>query len=166
MAIDFNQPIRVSVVNLVKRCPTHLMCMWLGLDSPLSVSEIRRARPNRPGTGCLTRAENAGRIRWFVDNGWSDPIEIDVGIPGERDVDWPVRDGNHRLAAAILLRHESILAKCDGEASILEELVVEKSVLPSHKKFFYYAISPGWLFSTSTRNTMYQLCRRLLCMKN
>jgi hypothetical protein len=35
-------------------------------------------------------------------HGWTDAIEVDVGVPALRcHVDWPVQEGNHRLAAAI-----------------------------------------------------------------
>ena len=62
------------------------------------------------------------RIAWLVANGWSDPIEVDVGIPVLGfHVNWPVTDGNHRLAAAIYRGDERILASVSGQVSYIEE---------------------------------------------
>lgn len=56
------------------------------------------------------------RIAWLVVNGWADPIRMDVGVPALGcHVNWPVQDGNHRLAAAIYRKDESILASVDGD---------------------------------------------------
>ena len=55
------------------------------------------------------------RIAYLVVHGWQDAIQIDVGIPALRCyVDWPVLDGNHRLAAAIYRRDPTILASVSG----------------------------------------------------
>lgn len=67
---------------------------------------------------------HAGRIAYFVKQGWHDAIGIDVGVPelGCR-VMWPVQDGNHRLAAAIYRGDESILADIDGSVAFAVELL-------------------------------------------
>lgn len=58
---------------------------------------------------------HATRIAFLVTNGWRDAIEIDVGIPWmQLHVDWPVLDGNHRLAAAAIRGDKEILALVGG----------------------------------------------------
>lgn len=59
---------------------------------------------------------HAQRIAFLVEHGWTDPIEIDVGVPSMGcHVDWPVLDGNHRLAAASLRGDLEILAMVGGD---------------------------------------------------
>lgn len=70
-----------------------------------------------------TAEMHAGRIAFLVENGWQDPIEIDVGIPSMRCyVDWPVLDGNHRLAAASLRSDSDILAVVGGDLDFALDL--------------------------------------------
>jgi len=55
---------------------------------------------------------HAGRAAWLAVNGWGDPISIEAS-----DIErghWPIADGNHRLAAAILLGDEEIEAEIGG----------------------------------------------------
>ena len=58
-----------------------------------------------------------GRIRHLMSDGWSDAIEIDVGIPALNYAGpaWPVTDGNHRLAAAALRGDALILVQVTGQ---------------------------------------------------
>lgn len=63
------------------------------------------------------------RIAFFVRSGWSDPIFIDVGIPElGLNIEWPVMDGNHRLAAAILRNDITILAEISGSIDLINQL--------------------------------------------
>lgn len=56
--------------------------------------------------------EHLGRIQWLADNGWEDPIFMEVGF----DIRvWPVTDGNHRLCAAILRGDTTITVECFGD---------------------------------------------------
>jgi hypothetical protein len=67
--------------------------------------------------------EHAARIAFLMQNGWSDSIEIDVGVPSLGCwVDWPVLDGNHRLAAASLRGDAEILATVSGSLDYAMEL--------------------------------------------
>lgn len=71
--------------------------------------------------------ENARRIAYLANVGWTDPISVDVGIPdaGFTPV-WPIDDGNHRLAAAILQGRPYIEAHISGQTDIIEELVYDE----------------------------------------
>lgn len=68
---------------------------------------------------------HAGRIRYLAEHGWSDAIELDVGVPvlGYWGPDWPCTDGNHRLAAAILRRDTHILVDVAGQIDHASELL-------------------------------------------
>ena len=70
-----------------------------------------------PVEGCGSAAQHIGRIRYLARHGWSDPIEIDVGVPclGYHGPQWLVIDGNHRLWAATLRGDASILADIAGQ---------------------------------------------------
>lgn len=66
---------------------------------------------------------HAARIAYLVENGWPDAIEVDVGVPSMFcHVDWPVTDGNHRLAAAAYRGDVSILASVGGSLDYALEL--------------------------------------------
>lgn len=66
---------------------------------------------------------HAGRIAWLAKTGWTDTIELDVGIPGITPIGtWPVLDGNHRLYAAIFREDLSIEASVSGSIDFAEEL--------------------------------------------
>lgn len=93
---------------------------WNGMGmnyAPISLDEVMASDlaplPLCGGDGdphWLTRAEHTGRIRWLIENGWSDPIEIKL-----TNYIWPIADGNHRLAAAFLCGHVAIPATVEGE---------------------------------------------------
>jgi hypothetical protein len=66
---------------------------------------------------------HAARIAFFVKNESEDPIEIDVGVPALMCyVDWPVTDGNHRLAAAIYAKRPFIKASVGGDLNYAKKL--------------------------------------------
>jgi hypothetical protein len=64
-------------------------------------------------------ARHVARIAWLVENGWADPIQIDVGcpsFPGWRPF-WPITDGNHRFAAALYREDATIALEWGGEVA-------------------------------------------------
>lgn len=60
---------------------------------------------------------HVGRVRFLMESGWDDPIELDVGAPvlNYDGPAWKVIDGNHRLAAAALRGDEHILVSVAGQ---------------------------------------------------
>lgn len=66
-----------------------------------------------------------GRIRYLVQHGWSDPIEVDVGVPvlGYAGPNWPITDGNHRLAAAAVRKDSTILVDVAGQVDHASSLL-------------------------------------------
>lgn len=86
--------------------------------------------------------DHIARIAYLVVQGWDDPIEIDVGVPALNCwVDWPVTDGNHRLAAAIVRGDEVIRADLTGSCEHMVELFGEtpRTRLASHHATFAQA---------------------------
>lgn len=68
-----------------------------------------------------TPDDHAARIAWLVKFGWDDdPIELDFGIPSLGHCWYPLLDGHHRLAAAILRNDEWIMASCSGDTKEIE----------------------------------------------
>lgn len=67
--------------------------------------------------------EHARRIAWFVRHGWSEPLDIDVGVPGLWVPRWCVMDGNHRLAAALVSRRSHVAAQVSGSVEYAWELL-------------------------------------------
>ena len=72
--------------------------------APIEVSEVEaigaelRLSPEFASRGSCSRAEHIRRIAWFVAHSDSKPITVLRSWA----VKWPVKDGNHRLAAAII----------------------------------------------------------------
>lgn len=79
--------------------------------------------PDRGLDGWESHDEHIQRIAYLVVHGWADPIVLDVGVPSLRCyVDWPVLDGNHRVAAAIYRKDPTILASVSGSVDHAFEL--------------------------------------------
>lgn len=84
------------------------------------------AAPKQPQYGCPVLGEDPSlldwaRVAWFVVNGWSEPIEVDVGIPAFACPP-QLDDGRHRLAAAWYRGDATILANCGGSCDLIEEM--------------------------------------------
>jgi len=87
---------------------------WEGVECVIEPAEVLQAvRMDclRPWDAeLLTREHHIERIAWFVVNGWTDTIELDIGAPDLGwTAGWPIQDGNHRFAAAIV-RGDSLVA--------------------------------------------------------
>lgn len=71
----------------------------------------------------ITVQDHAARIAFLMREGWSDPVEVDVGVPSQNYFPvWMWTDGNHRIAAAIMLAHETISAEIAGDLDYAEEI--------------------------------------------
>lgn len=71
----------------------------------------------------ITPLHHASRIAFLMKAGWADPMDIDVGIPSmDCYPTWMWSDGNHRLAAAIMLNHQNIEANVAGDLDYASEL--------------------------------------------
>jgi hypothetical protein len=135
----------VSVPRLSMVCNPFVEPPWEEVAG-LTVVGVRQAmndgfhelQPYSAGTRSKhwTVEDHIARIAYLAITGWTDPIEVDVGIPHMNCwVDWPVTDGNHRLAAAIARGDEFILASVAGCCSYMREVLGRFSRspgLPSH----------------------------------
>lgn len=106
--------VRISVARLKTLAnPLGDQC-W---NVPVSLEDVEFALKNRMyhTIGDSTLA-HAGRIAYYVQFGWTTPIQIDVGVPcaGYTPI-WLVTDGNHRLAAAIFMHKRYIEAEVSGQ---------------------------------------------------
>lgn len=74
--------------------------------------------PNLP-----SQAQHAARIAYLAQQGWTDAISIDVGVPAlGHFVSWPYEDGNHRICAAIIRGDTHIEADVSGDIDHAEEI--------------------------------------------
>jgi hypothetical protein len=70
-----------------------------------------------------TRLQHAARIAYLMDAGWSDSMQIDIGIPSLGFMpEWPYEDGNHRLCAAIMRNDDTINVEFSGDIDFAVEL--------------------------------------------
>ena len=74
-----------------------------------------------------TKQDHINRIAWLVVNGWDDHIVLDVGVPElNLCVQWPLVDGNHRFAAAIVRKDTVIECEIPGSEHHIQSLFFEK----------------------------------------
>lgn len=112
-------PVRIGVRKLQALCDPFRSRIWGSFT--INKAMVRQAlsdntlQPSyRSGSG--DPYYHAGRIAWFYLRGWTDAIDVEVGCPALHCyVDWPVQDGNHRLAAAILRGDREIKALVGGD---------------------------------------------------
>lgn len=121
----------LSVRMLESRCSPFTTIVW-DTDRPVLPEDVRESLENQtlisPEEAAATPNaaqslhQHAARIAWLVTNNWSEPIEVDVGVPSlGYEPAWPVTDGNHRLAAAIYREDVAIAADCAGETEVIEK---------------------------------------------
>jgi hypothetical protein len=118
-------PVRLPLVKVTARWNPLTDCPWNCV--PFTLADIRRFKPRMQSLPVEDDAfdwrPHAGRIRYLAKHGWKDPIQLDAGIPSLNCyVDWPIQDGNHRLAAAILRGDDGILAQVAGDLEYALEL--------------------------------------------
>lgn len=93
------------------------------VGAAISAGRLEPASFSADGNDVWNRSRHIERIAYLVVNGWNGPIEIDVGIPVMGfSMEWPVQDGNHRLAAAIYRGDATIQASVGGQIDYANEL--------------------------------------------
>lgn len=77
------------------------------------------------------RRYHINRIAYLVVHGWTDSIEVDVGVPFlGYNPDWIIIDGNHRFAASLYRGDETIKALLGGDINYgLELLEITKDTV-------------------------------------
>jgi hypothetical protein len=107
---DLQMTTRLNVRNLADLCGCYHALVWGSIDKPIQPVEV-------DSTDAWTREEHINRIAWFVIHGWDTPIEIKIDGVSSRDnffCGWPVVDGLHRVAAALVRLDDSIEAVVTG----------------------------------------------------
>lgn len=131
--LDFNYPVAVPLVNFAKAGLIPFAGVWEDypislsvLDSkiqkndlnPFSFSDFNQSQYH--GLGCY---DHEGRIAHFVVGGVDLPIEVDISCSGVHALDWPVSDGNHRLAGAYIRGDFEILCNFSGDVDLIEQFI-------------------------------------------
>lgn len=92
---DISKPLRIEEVE---------QCLLAGDEQQHAPFPPAWAPRQLPEAQC--RERHIQKIAWFARNGFTKPLEVDVGIPHMNCyVKWFVQDGNHRLAAGIVRLH-------------------------------------------------------------
>lgn len=105
-------PKRVRIASILKHWDPFLVLLLVYEEASEKLREIL-PEPYAPAADRLTNEWHWGRVRFLLENPVEDPIVIAI-YDEERLV---VRDGNHRLCAAILRGEEKILAKFESAAT-------------------------------------------------
>lgn len=115
---------------------------WPGFQRPITDADIRKQvvkyqvnprsfkDPAKRSGDIFTRKriDHVRSIAYFVSEGWSEPILVDLGIPSQGFLpEWPVDDGNHRLRAAIFRKDKYIRASVCGEVNFINSLRYHKN---------------------------------------
>jgi hypothetical protein len=113
-------PVDIKVSRLARHCDPFRDCPWGIRVTRLDVWKalLERRLVSVPGT-----MDHAGRIAFLVENPATDAIEVDVGAPELGfHVSWFLLDGNHRFAAALYARRETISASVGGSLAYAKQL--------------------------------------------
>lgn len=128
--VDCNPVMQIPVASLALLCDPYAGRVWdLEDHEKLRLDRIRFNLEN--GLTCSrsysdseerwTLARHERRVAYFMQRGWLDPIEIDVGVPELHYYPvWMITDGNHRFAAAIALGLTSIRSRIQGSVSLVK----------------------------------------------
>lgn len=122
----------VSVVCLRKLCDPFAQPPWAevagltidGVRQAMQAGvELAHAYSAKDREASWTVEDHIARIAYLVQQGWHEPIKVDVGVPHLGSyVEWPIMDGNHRLAAAIVRGDTHILASVSGCEDTMRQL--------------------------------------------
>lgn len=135
---------KINVRNLADLCGCFHALVWNDLEEPIQPLEVLRvigeqnpnllnpfSEPPPDSSTIWSREDHVQRIGWFVENGWDDPITLDFrSMDPMRTVSsdqfwcgWPVADGLHRVAAAVVRLDDYIEARIEGSLKHHSELL-------------------------------------------
>ena len=114
-------PVLIPVKKIAKHCNPFKGFPWE--EGEVRKADVTKALKENRLVATPDGTDHAGRIAYLVLNEAFDAIEVDVGIPAIGYAPhWMVQDGNHRLAAAIYAKRESILASVAGQIDYASSL--------------------------------------------
>lgn len=94
---------------------------WIWNSRPVDSwpEALRFAEPiGTPVAPDSSSLKHAGRVRWLITHGWTDPIDVEVG-----GTTWPILDGNHRLVAAALRGDLHVSVRLSGWVDLANQLL-------------------------------------------
>lgn len=114
-------PVKIFVKKLAKHCNPFKALLWE--EGAVSRADVTKALKANRVVSTPDSTDHAGRIAYLVLNEALDAIVVDVGIPSLGFCPaWMILDGNHRLAAAIYAKRETILASVSGSVEHAKHL--------------------------------------------
>lgn len=134
---------RLNVRNVADLCGCFHALVWNSLDEPIQPIDVLRVIAKKdaghlnpypepaPGSSSCqwTRDDHIQRIAWFVVHGWDIPIEVNLqNQPDDFYPGWPVADGLHRVAAALVRLDEYIEAVIAGSLKNHIDLLSTSSI--------------------------------------
>ena len=126
--------LKVSVPKLREMADPFICDVW-SCGSVLTKEDVANSIHSRrykvapyPGQGQglepWSLQDHADRVAYLVVFGWCEPIQVDVGVPYLGVMpQWPVSDGNHRLAAAIFAGLQTIDAEVSGDCELISQIL-------------------------------------------
>lgn len=120
-------PVFIPVARLVALCDP-FSNPWG--SRPFTVKHVERAIQEGqlldlpyPEDRSWSREQHIQRIAWLSTYGWEKAVEVDVGVPSQGCVPfWPLLDGNHRLAAAVVRGDTYVLSSVSGDIDYAHSL--------------------------------------------
>lgn len=103
-------PVWIDSRRIAALCNPFTLSPW---GDPVCTADVAQAIITGRLVADPGGADHAGRIAYLVQHEASDPIQLDIAVPGLGDSGlWPVEDGNHRLAAAIFAKRPVWFSVC------------------------------------------------------
>lgn len=114
--------VRVPVKNLLNVVNPFEKPPWY--CRPFTIEEVWKAVDEErfqegPTPNWYSIDDHIERIAYFVSEGWDEDDYTPEFVVSEED--WPLGDGNHRFAAAVVRGDELIKILIDGDLTIAEE---------------------------------------------
>jgi hypothetical protein len=135
--IDGDSVFQVPVARLRNLCDPIQVNPW---GCQISPREVKKAvetgkfqtTPWKKSPRRLTSKErkyHIERVAYFVVHAWSDPIDLDVGVPSLGCyVRWLIQDGNHRFYAAVIRGDQFILSTLSGDLNHAQEMLGVRAI--------------------------------------
>lgn len=129
---DGDLVLQVSVGRLQELCDPAKGDPWGFQITPGEVAQAVeegrfRATPWKSFPNQFTKEErqyHIERVAYFVVNGWTDPIDLDVGVPSLGCyISWMILDGNHRFYAAVIRNDLAIHSTLSGDLNYAQEIL-------------------------------------------
>lgn len=117
----------ILVDSLQEICPIFQNNPWIGTNvtqdmvlQALANNDLQSSHYD-PVSSDWTSSQHAARIAYLVQHPSMEPIHLNFEPDYRSFTDWPIEDGNHRLAAAIVLGWETINTCIRGDLEVASQ---------------------------------------------